>query len=250
MRRRPRLVGFLWRWHRRLGLFAALLALMLAVTGISLNHSSQLAMDQRFVESGWLYRLYGEKPLQLVAYPVGERWLFRSPAGKVYLDAVEVAPCRGDLVGGQVSSGLVYVACEDELLLVTEEGELVESITASLGLPGRLMSVGLVEETLALQFQSGWRLADLDSLSFDTALPEGSIIQQRAPGVLPEELSASIPVHDNWLSWERLVLDLHSGRLGGSAGVFLVDVAGIIFCLLGFSGVIMWWLHRRGGRRH
>lgn len=250
MRRRPRVVGFLWRWHRRLGLFAALLALMLAVTGISLNHSSQLALDKQFVRSGWLYRLYGEKPDTLLAYSVAQHWLFRNPEGKVYVDTVELAACRGELVGGEFSGGLIYVACEEELLLATESGELVESVTAALGLPGRILGIGQVEGALVMQMQGGWRLADLDTLTFDSPLPQGAIIQQRAPGTLPEALSASIPVRDNWLSWERVLLDLHSGRLGGPAGVILVDIAGIIFCLLGFSGVIMWWLHRRGGRRH
>ena len=40
MRRRPRLVGLLWRWHRRLGLLAALFVLLVASSGIVLNHTA------------------------------------------------------------------------------------------------------------------------------------------------------------------------------------------------------------------
>ncbi len=42
MRRRLRLVGLLWRWHRRLGVLVACFALLLAITGIVLNHSADV----------------------------------------------------------------------------------------------------------------------------------------------------------------------------------------------------------------
>jgi hypothetical protein len=75
------------------------------------------------------------------------------------------------------------------------------------------------------------------------------LIQQLAPGQLPPSLRAVLPGRDAWLSWERVLLDLHSGRLGGRLGVWLMDFAGLMLCLLGLSGVTMWWLHHRGGRR-
>lgn len=248
MRRRPRLVGLLWRWHRRLGLFAALLAILLALTGIGLNHSMQWGLDQRFVEAPWLYSLYGEKRRELPAYRAADRWLYRDAEGQVYVDAVALAPCQGELVGAQALDGLLYVACAGELLLATAEGVLVESMTPSMGLPLPLEGVGQVEGRLALRAGGEWRLADVDQLSFADPLPERAIIEELAPGSLPADLQSQIPLRDRWLSWERVLLDLHSGRLGGAVGVWLVDLAGVAFCLLGLSGVAMWWLHRRGGR--
>ena len=135
MRRHPRLVGFFWRWHRRIGLTAAILALVLAVTGIALNHSPDLSLDQRFVKGSWVYGLYGDDTQQLPAYRAGEHWLYRSAAGQVYLDSAELAPCQGELTGALELAGLFYIACTDELLLATSAGELVEAITASTGLP-------------------------------------------------------------------------------------------------------------------
>ena len=67
MRRRPRLVGLLWRWHRRLGLLAALFVLVVAVTGIVLNHTSGLALDRRFVDWSWLNAVYGDHSGELPA---------------------------------------------------------------------------------------------------------------------------------------------------------------------------------------
>ena len=41
------------------------------------------------------------------------------------------------------------------------------------------------------------------------------------------------------LSLEKLLLDLHSGRIFGGAGVYLIDLSAIIFIILAVSG---WWL--------
>ncbi len=249
MRRHPRLVGFLWRWHRRLGLFAALLALLLAITGIALNHTSGLGLDQRYLTADWLYSLYGEKMADLPAYRAGDQWLSRSGAGTVFADTRELAPCRGALVGALALEGLLYAACEEELLLATTDGELVEAITSATGLPGLITGIGTVDNSVALQIAGTWQLADLDRLSFDLPLPEGALIQQLAPGALPQAIRDGLPAREAWLTWERLLLDLHSGRLAGTPGVFLVDIAGLMFCLLGVSGVAMWYLHHRAGRR-
>ena len=46
------------------------------------------------------------------------------------------------------------------------------------------------------------------------------------------------------LPLERVLLDLHSGRIFGEAGVWLVDAAALLFLLLAGSGLWLW------GRRH
>jgi len=51
------------------------------------------------------------------------------------------------------------------------------------------------------------------------------------------------------LSWERLLLDLHSGRLFGSVGVFIIDLAGIALLLIALSGVWV-WVTKPGRWRH
>ena len=42
------------------------------------------------------------------------------------------------------------------------------------------------------------------------------------------------------LTLERVLLDLHSGRLFGTFGVYIVDAAALLFLILAFTGVWMW----------
>lgn len=249
MRRHPRLVGLLWRWHRRLGLLAALLALLLATTGIALNHASDWELDRRFIAWPWLYRLYGETVVELPAFRAGGHWLYRDAVGRVYVDAIELAPCRGELTGALAAEGLLYAACAEELLLATAGGALVESVSGATGLPVPVTGIGLAAGNPVLQAGGRWWRLDLDRLAFEEPAPRGVVVEQNAPAALPEPLRSALPGREAWLSWERLLLDLHSGRLAGRAGVWVVDAAGLMLCLLGISGVTMWWLHHRGGRR-
>ncbi len=121
MRRRPRLVGLLWRWHRRLGVLAAFFVLVLSATGIVLNHTAELGLDRRFVDWPWLSQAYGDDSGNLPAFQLGEHWLTRAANGRVYFDAQEVAPCSGKLVGAVAVGELLYAGCAEELLLITAQ---------------------------------------------------------------------------------------------------------------------------------
>jgi len=246
MAHRRRLMSVLWRWHGRVGLLAAFFVLVLATTGIALNHSAELGLDRRFVDWPWLSRAYGDDSGDLPTFQVGAHWLSRAANGRVYFDAQEVASCSGKLVGAVALGELLYAGCTEELLLITSSGELVESINASTGLPVRLEAVGLIEQQIVLQAGGIWWLADLDLMDFSQrATASGAVIQQLLPGRLPESIRAQIPAPDQWLSWERLLLDVHSGRVVGRVGVLWMDAVGVLLAILGLSGIVMWWLRRR-----
>ncbi|TGD72140.1 PepSY domain-containing protein [Mangrovimicrobium sediminis] len=245
MRRRQRIVGFLWRWHRRLGLAAAALVLVLSVTGIALNHTEGLGLDQRFVNAGLLRQLYGVAPHAGTAFRVNSRWLSRSPAGELYLDTQAVAPCRGALVGAAFLDEVIYAACAQELVLITAQGELLESLGSASGVPVPLTGLVIAGDAIALGAAGRWHLADLDALRFDTPPEQDAAILQAVPVELPDAIRAQIPQGPQWLTWERVLLDLHSGRLGGPLGVWLVDALGVVLSLLAVSGFVIWWLRRR-----
>lgn len=249
MRRRSRLVGVLWHWHRRVGVLAAVFVLALAATGIALNHSSRLGLDSRFVESPWLTQVYGDESSEVSAFRLGQQWVFRAADGRVYLDAREVAPCSGALVGAVAAQDMLLAACAEELLMITPTGELLESVSASTGLPTSLQGIGMIDSQVALQADGVWWLADLERMDFSQRVRSGGpAVGQLVPDTLPAYIRAQIPAPARWLSWERVLLDLHSGRLFGRAGVWVVDAVGVLLITLACSGTLMWWFHRRRGR--
>ena len=44
----------MYQWHRYIGVSVALFMLILAVTGIMLNHTSRLELDKNYIQTEWL----------------------------------------------------------------------------------------------------------------------------------------------------------------------------------------------------
>ncbi len=242
-----RLVRLLWRWHRRTGVLIFVFVFFMAATGVVLNHSSEFGLDRNFVEWPWLSGAYGDRSAEVAAYRLGDDWIARTLAGKVYLNTREVASCRGRLVGALSAAELLVVACAQELLLLMRDGELVEALGTSTGLPVPLTGIGKVRDQVVLRRGQTWLLADLETLVFEGEPAAGTVIAQLAPGTLPQDIRAAIPASAQWLTWERLLLDLHSGRVFGYVGVLFVDGIALLLGCVVLSGFTLWFFHR--GRR-
>jgi len=59
---------------------------------------------------------------------------------------------------------------------------------------------------------------------------------------LPDELS---PARNQTISWQRVVLDMHSGRWFGPLGPWIVDLAALVLLFLACSGFWIWYSRRR-----
>lgn len=249
MRAAQRLVGALWRWHRRIGLVAALFVLVLSVTGIALNHSPGLALDQTYVQWQWLLRGYGDDSGARTGYRVDAGWLSRSRGGQLYFNRSEITTCYDELVGALQTPDFVVAACADQLVLMLPDGQMIEALTASGGLPTPVAAIGRVADAdtqkMVIQIGGQWHIADVDSLNFAEPVAPGALVEQAAPGPLPASIAEALPSAQQWLTWERVLLDLHSGRLFGPVGIWVMDAAAVLLMCLASSGVAMWALHRR-----
>lgn len=49
------------------------------------------------------------------------------------------------------------------------------------------------------------------------------------------------------LSWDRVLLDLHTGRILGDWGIYVMDGAAIILLILTFTGMYNWYRSPRRG---
>lgn len=241
---------FLLRWHRRLGVAAALVVIMLVLTGIALNHSSEMALDEKPVESPLLLKRYGVELPEVMTFPVGEDYLTLVAGSRLYLNAQEIAYCEGPLSAALVYGDGLVALCSNQLLLLTAKGEVVERLSTAYGLPENISAMGLADGALWLKTAGQSFRADLHSLDFTPGEAPTDTRWANAvatPAVLQETLVRSFLGSD--VHWERLLLDLHSGRLFGTLGVYLVDLSAVILLLLALSGAWV-WLTKPGRWRH
>jgi len=251
MARKKRPASAIRRLHRSLGAFAALFVIFMVLSGILINHSNGLGLDQQRVEQGFLLDWYGfGKPDNLRSFAVGDNWL--SFAGsQLYLNDKPVTTLSGG-TGAVFNGDLLIVSGSDELLLLDLDGNLIERLPwDSIG-TSPIESIGLHENTLVTVKSAGqlW-LADAELINWQQARETTAFAEWSLPVPTPETLRQTITRHyrGEGLSIERLLLDLHSGRIFGSVGIFVYDLIALTLGFLAISGLILWARSKRNGKR-
>jgi PepSY-associated transmembrane protein len=225
------------RWHRWLGLLVAVPVLVLSVTGVLLNHIESLSWADEPLPP-WLARSYGVPvPEQINGSRVGEHW-YAQAGERLFLDGRAVAACSPPFQGAVTVQGLTVAGCGGDLLLM-KGADLVERLRPAQGVPA-FIRFGVAGEVLVLETDNRLLRFDLDQLE-SAVLP--STDWQPAPiapvpaTMLPGLQAASVPAS---LNWQRLLQDLHAGRLFGLAGQLVMDLAALLLVILAFTGVIIW----------
>lgn len=229
------------RWHRRIGLVAALFVIMLAATGFCLNHTAGWQWDRLVVRSPLVLRWYGiDPPGEIVGYRLDQRWLSQV-GGKLFFDAQPVGDCQGLLVGALRFEQQVVVACAGELILLTEAGEVIERIGGVHSLPTPVERIGAGGGRLLLEARAKTFAVALDSLTFSPA-PAPGVVEWSVVRALPSSLVTALApfAAGDSITLERVFLDVHSGRILGGWGVYLVDAMAGLFVILAVTGLIAW----------
>ena len=233
-------------WHRSLGVIAAIFAVVISGTGLLLNHSDNLGLDEIHVDNDWLLGLYGINPEKnTVSYREGDHWV--SLVGShIYVDDRDTGQQSDTLVGIAFLANTILVAMDDGLLLLPPEAQLTEKISVLPGVRGLIIGVGKAAGlNPVLKTQQGVYLGNEDLTAWQplVAVP----IVWSAQEILPEALFHRIMQQHrgSGISIERLVLDLHSGAILGGYGKYLGDFAAVLILSLSISGLWVLRLRRR-----
>ena len=236
-----------WTWHRRIGIVAALLVLVLSLTGLALNHTDRLGLDERYVTWEWLLDRYGiEAPAEAVSY-VADNTRITLMGDRLYADR-QIQPVLFSALQGVVfADGFLAAAAGDAILLVTPDGQLVDRLGAESGVPAGIETIGVSDAgrilvgTAASVYGAG-----MDALVWSPEPePPGEIrwaVADAADASLLNDLRQDfrgriVPV-------ERVLLDLHSGRIAGWVGTLLMDAAAVLLLVLALTGSWLWFVRR------
>jgi len=237
--------AFIHKWHRKVGISAAFFVMLLVVSGLLLNHTDELKLQNIFVKNEKLLEWYNIQPKsQIKSFRVDQHWVTQIDS-RLYFDQMELADHIGNLFGVvSISDGYV-VALDGSLLILTLSGEIVEGLSGAEGVPSGIKSIGLSEEEgIVIKAAHGDYLADLDAMEWQEK--DGMLVNWSESQEIPENLYDQLLIlyRGKGLPLERVILDIHSGRILGQAGVLLIDFMAVLFLLLAMSGVWMWLKYR------
>jgi len=229
-------------WHRRFGLVGLLLIVILSVTGIMLNHTEQFGLDESIVESDLLLDWYDLNPKgKPVSYAADSNTVTQW-SGQLFFNNAVLLTSREKLRGAVVFQGMVVIALNNMLLLVDSAGELIEKLSDINGVKD-IRHIGLKNNSVIVETASGKMFVADEQIISWTADSQKNVNWSAAIELNSGQAEKIKQVYrGKGLTLERIVIDLHSGRIfSASWGVYIMDLAAIIMILLGISGAWVWW---------
>lgn len=238
------------RWHRLVGITSTLIVIITVLTGLALNHADALGLQRKHPHNGLVDKLYRQSAAAVPpGYATARGWITQI-GSQVFRDTQPFAQHHAPLSGALMEGDSFYLAYRDALVQYDAEGQVVEIFSAMDGLSPPLTALGRSGPDLVVATASG-------VVSFDTVqgTARGNTVLNKVQWVtvatLPTGLAAPLAAayRGEGVSYERVLLDLHSGRVFGLAGELVVDGAALCLLSLALSGAYMFFKFKRGAAR-
>ncbi len=235
---------FMRSLHRSVGIVVFLFVIILSVTGILLNHTSDFKLDQRYLSKPWLLEHYGLNRVDADAVFLLDQRVISQFGDQVFVDAKPVTNVYRPLLGGVVLDEIYVLATDDALILLNPDGEFIERMGAESGVPPVIQNIGLFHGDPVLQTRDGmWRggflLDDWERISLQGV---GWSVPEPMPASVEKQLATYF--HGFGVTVEQVILDIHNGRIITRFGVWLLDAVGILMVLLSLTGFLLWFRKR------
>ncbi|MEW8325106.1 MAG: PepSY-associated TM helix domain-containing protein [Candidatus Thiodiazotropha taylori] len=233
---------FLLRWHRRIGFILSLFVILIAITGIAINHTHRFGLDTKPITSPWILSWYGiDFAGEIMGYATEESWI-SAYQGKLYWDGESIGYCSEPLKGAEMVSGLWFVLCDTSLTVLTRDGELIETLDSVVP-DGTSALSGAQGDWLVIATDTGMQTLHSDTLELKPGIVINTTARIATP--LPSSLQAELKFKSHSITVERLLLDLHSGRILQLPGALFNDLVALAMILLALSGGWLWLQRKR-----
>ena len=234
------LARIFYRWHRRIGVSAAVFLLWILCSGLLLNHSEQLQLDKIQLHNSGLARWYNlETEVTQNFFPLGQHWVVKTSEG-LMLDGNFFSPLQSPLIGVANSEQLMAIASQNELLLLDSHATLIDRLSGNSLPVNTITAVGSACQGIAIS-NGTQGYSSQDGLDWQAcAEPLVTTPSQQLDEAKKQQMTPPVAV-------DKLLLDLHTGHFFGRAGVWLVDTVAIGLFLLALSGL---WLFFRMGKKN
>lgn len=229
----------LFHWHRQIGLAVSLFVIILSVTGILLNHTEDLELDSNHVQSELLLQWYGIKKPVITSYSVGKNWISHV-SDKIYFNAQLIEEVES-ISGAVIIENFIAVATTKEIILLTHDGQKIETLDSTTGVPNKIKAIGMNSKSqLFIKTNAAVFQANSDITDWINSKEKNIVWAKTSP--LPRTLNDSLNTlfRGKGLSKERVILDIHSGRIFGKAGTLIMDLSALLLLVLTFTGAWMY----------
>lgn len=235
--------------HYQTGILVSAFLIVFAVTGILLQHTNGLKLNAHYAPAWLVSPLYGVKVTTSTHYHLKKHWV-ASAGGWLYLDGQPVSGVIVNNIQGAVwTKEGIWVAVNEELLLLAKTRLIIDRRSTREGLPERITSIGKDQHggLIVASASGNWKVTE--DLRFESAGNTNeritwSEIHQTSPAQALLEQQILQHANDHLITWERAITDLHSGQIGGTIGQVVAHLMGFLILLVATAGVVLWFRSR------
>ncbi len=219
--------------HKYLAVIALAWLALFVLTGVLLNHSKSLALDDYVITHDWLLDIYGMTPEGDATSFIVNKSRVTQWDDKIFYDDHLLTETTDQIIGA-ASSGkrIMVIALTQSLLILDENGELVEQ-TSPVFMP--IKQAGTLNNHIIVKtVDEKLYRADKNIMSWQPYSETDPVWS--ASSELPGEWQQKIKrqFRGNNLTLERVLTDLHNGRIAGTGlGPYIMDAGAILLLLFG-----------------
>ncbi|MDW3096440.1 MAG: PepSY domain-containing protein [Gammaproteobacteria bacterium] len=227
-------------WHRYIGVTASLFVIVLSATGLFLNFSDTLKLNKSHISTAWLLNHYNIGEFSVTSFQTNGH-LVSQASNYIYLNGHYALNLKQSLVGALYLDDFILLATQSSLVLIDHDGQIVDEIGKYTGLPENPLGISITSNghPVIRGVNTYWK----GSKELSAWQPlKGPHPKWVAPTHTPNDIDKLIQEHarSNEINYERVLLDLHSGRLLGGWGQNIMSIAAILLLILAFTGIIIW----------
>ena len=198
------------RIHRFLGVTLVLFVLMLSITGTLLQHADDFNIRQSYTSSEFAKNIYDIKPCKVSSVYIGSKW-FSKCNNNLYFEDVKIVNNVNSITSINKKKDRYFVQYGNHKITIDEKGKILD-----------MAHLEGVEDQIEKKIQ----------------LKEDKIEENLKARIENKSLSKTI-------TYERVIVDIHTGRFFGQAGVTLIDLVTIGLILLSITGTYSWVRHKK-----
>ena len=233
--RRARLLHSVYTWHRWLGLSVLLWALVWSVTGLLIEASPSLQLDKKTISSQWLMNRYGIKaPQAIQQWQVDQQLVTEWDQGITLNGQWLPLDQASRLVGVASYAGMLLLATENHIELFTPSGEYIDRTTPP---ASPIQQLAISAQQVIIQNGERYLSTDADLIQWQPANAADNLNWSQPSAAI----TTATPKAQHDISYERVILDIHSGTLFGPIGRWLSRLAAVVMILLGLTGFYTWF---------
>ena len=242
-----RLIKHLRDLHRQLGMVLAFFIIFLSVTGMLINHGNSLRLDKAKVSLSWLHDHYNiSAPEHFNKYPITAKSNIVVAGKQVWLDEQLLFISQDEVTSAGMWLQFVVITTTNTMHLYNSAGELIDVMDASAGLPQGIQQLAVQNSQVSLRTHQGIYQSDDELYTWQLITSEPPTQKLSTP-VINWFKATTVTDNENQfysqqyrsqiLTWERVILDIHSGRFFAGIGVLFMDLVAIFLILLSLTGV-------------